>query len=829
MMFSFVSVCRADTATTCKAAMVSLVKHLNSVHDQSLSYERLTFDNDELFSEWLRQTEREVPCLFYKQQWLKRVRYEYRSYRCNRSRVTRQKRNVIGSRRRKLKVQGHVYAGFTCPAHIRRYKMANGVNQVHYQSKHFCFSDRLKQLGYLRLPKQDRDWFAAKLTQKIPACIILKQARLNVNNQPTRQHVATIKDLTNIANALGIAKEGRRHAQDTISVDALVRSYNSPDSSPFILYKRQGELLIELGPQDVHVGTLNERDFVLAYMDEYQCEMLRLYGTGNMSVVCVDSTHGTNGYDFHLTTVMVLDSNRQGLPVAFLFSTKETEEVLELFFRAIRVRSGVIVTNSFMSDMAPQSYNSWERVMGPSKHRLYCAWHVDKAFRENTQKRIKDNDARINTYVLVRQLMTEHELATFEKAAPLLLSELRNNESTNEFARYFESNYLSCAQSWAYCYRRYCGINTNMALERYHREYKYKYQDGKRNKRLDNAVQALLDMVTDRKWDRLVSLAKGKYTKKLATLRDRHQRCLEVDLDQCQEIMANKEWVVQAKAPKDELVLHTVTRCDQSQRCQQSCNLRCSDCNACLHDYFCSCQDNCVRLNMCKHIHLVCMKFQPVLENQNDADDEMPALIIAATDSSSRQTEVDALMGDLSRSTSVSTDLNRNRDIAKDLTSGLMRLIETEEDNDVMLSIIETLRSMQPCIHAIKTSKTLPLMVPTEVHRPEPANKNIAHQRRFLSIKKKAAKQHLVSYYMKDGLQFKPELIFIIIFIRAICGRLLDALADPSADTPTTIFPAIRPRFNYLDSPVATGFISAWLLIEGGYYSPAIILSAIIL
>ena len=32
--------------------------------------------------------------------------------------------------------------------------------------------------------------------------------------------------------------------------------------------------------------------------------------------VCIDSTHGTTGYDFLLTTVMVTDECGEGLPVA---------------------------------------------------------------------------------------------------------------------------------------------------------------------------------------------------------------------------------------------------------------------------------------------------------------------------------------------------------------------------------------------------------------------------------------------------------------------------------------------------------------------------------
>jgi hypothetical protein len=41
-----------------KTRMSSLIKHLNEAHDQDLSHEHLTFETDELFNEWLWETER---------------------------------------------------------------------------------------------------------------------------------------------------------------------------------------------------------------------------------------------------------------------------------------------------------------------------------------------------------------------------------------------------------------------------------------------------------------------------------------------------------------------------------------------------------------------------------------------------------------------------------------------------------------------------------------------------------------------------------------------------------------------------------------------------
>ena len=45
--------------------------------------------------------------------------------------------------------------------------------------------------------------------------------------------------------------------------------------------------------------------------------MLKTNRNAEISVVCTDSTHGTNSYDFHLSIVMVLDSQRQGFPFVF--------------------------------------------------------------------------------------------------------------------------------------------------------------------------------------------------------------------------------------------------------------------------------------------------------------------------------------------------------------------------------------------------------------------------------------------------------------------------------------------------------------------------------
>ena len=237
-------------------------------------------------------------------------------------------------RKRYVKIQGLSYSGSTCPAHLKRKKLQSGASEVKYLAKHFCHTNKLKHLGHLPFNEEDRKWFAGKLSLGVPAAVIIRQARLNYGRQLTRSFLVTRQDLGNIAVSFGIARPERRHSNDSTSIEAFVCSLSSSHDCPIILYKRESDSHIHIGPTDANADGLIPDEFLLGYMDTSQCEMLKLHGVGERSVVCCDSTHGTNQYRYIMTTVMVMDDNRQGFPVAFLFSKKETEPVLEIVFQS---------------------------------------------------------------------------------------------------------------------------------------------------------------------------------------------------------------------------------------------------------------------------------------------------------------------------------------------------------------------------------------------------------------------------------------------------------------------------------------------------------------
>ncbi len=208
--------------------------------------------------------------------------------------------------------------------------------------------------------------------------------------------------------------------------------------------------------------------------------MLQQFGSKG---VCVDSTHGTTGYDFNLTTLMIIDEFGSGFPVAWCLSNHEDTTFMTVFFNVIKLNCGQIMANWFMSDIANQYYNAWVGVMNHHPKKLLCTWHVDEAWRENIREKVKDAEVGAEVYKMLCAVFEETSEATFSDLLNKMLSYLQDDEKTASFHKYFLSDWVPRAQEWAFCYRCALGINTNMYVEAFHRAFKHNYLKGKFNKR----------------------------------------------------------------------------------------------------------------------------------------------------------------------------------------------------------------------------------------------------------------------------------------------------------------------------------------------------------
>ncbi|GFU90973.1 uncharacterized protein TNCV_4923041 [Trichonephila clavipes] len=249
---------------------------------------------------------------------------------------------------RHLKTQGSNKIDGYC---ILRYEIKVFVSETGACSIKF-FKTHLghrNDIGHLSLTDFERQHIATKIASKITFDEILDEIRDSVTDSKLeRIHLLTKKDLYNIENCFNIGSNVIKHKDDGTSVDAWVNEIESKNYSCILFYKPQG-VTSAMHPE------LKSDDFVLIIMNDAQCEMLKKY----VSHICIDGTHGTNGYDFELITLLILDVVRQGFPCSFFISNRTDHFVLEIFFAKIKEKVGEICPTVCMSDMAESFFNAW--------------------------------------------------------------------------------------------------------------------------------------------------------------------------------------------------------------------------------------------------------------------------------------------------------------------------------------------------------------------------------------------------------------------------------------------------------------------------------------
>ncbi|KAJ8971401.1 hypothetical protein NQ314_000725 [Rhamnusium bicolor] len=234
---------------------------------------------------------------------------------------------------------------------------------------------------------------------------ILGEIRDNIGNQLKRVDLITKQDLQNVKRSFKIdMQEGVRNKDDATSVHLCIEELQKSEFNSVLLYKREGDIL-ESFP-------LEENDFCLIIMSQYQQHMLVKYGN---NIIAVDETHGLNNYDFKLTTLMVVDNFNEGFPGAFMFTNRKDTLIHQIFFEVIESKVGnKISPNTFMSDITRVFYQAWSSVMGVVPFQLYCTWHIDCAWRNNLNK-IPNIEKRKEVYKTLKVLHQNIDETSFRK------------------------------------------------------------------------------------------------------------------------------------------------------------------------------------------------------------------------------------------------------------------------------------------------------------------------------------------------------------------------------------------------------------------------------
>ncbi|GFY59058.1 MULE domain-containing protein [Trichonephila inaurata madagascariensis] len=296
------------------------------------------------------------------------------NYHCCRSGTYKPKGKSLNN----LKSQGSAKIGISCQAVIKVRQSTENV-VVQYFPKH---QNHEIQLEHLRLSESDRTAITGRLKGGVSEKIFLQDIREEITVDSGRKMLIEKKDIHNIKRYFNINGYVKRHEVDAVSVKLWAQEMKNNGENCTVFFKEQGQLGNDY--------CLKDEDFVLVIMTDFQKEMITKYGKDK---ICTDGTHGLSSYDFNLYSVLVVDEHKNGIPVAFCFSNRSSEDVFKIYFSAIKNTVGKIETTTFMTDDDPAFYNAWSYVMGTVKNVLLCAWHVTRNWHQNLNK-IKNHEKR---------------------------------------------------------------------------------------------------------------------------------------------------------------------------------------------------------------------------------------------------------------------------------------------------------------------------------------------------------------------------------------------------------------------------------------------------
>ena len=156
-------------------------------------------------------------------------------------------------------------------------------------------------------------------------------------------------------------------------------------------------------------------------------------------------------------------------------------------------------------------------------------------------------------------------------------------------------------KQWAPCYRSSTTVNTNMALESFHRVLKVCYLQKKQNRRIDYLLHILLKISRDKVFDRIQKTQKGKISHQISEINKRHRTAQSMDPASCIISRNEASWRIKPESTSQQQYY----RVEKVSNNTCSCKVRCNKCNICICSYSCTCMDYLIHATICKHIHLV--------------------------------------------------------------------------------------------------------------------------------------------------------------------------------------------------------------------------------
>ena len=416
--------------------------------------------------------------------------------------------------------------------------------------------------------------------------------------------------------------------------------------------------------------------------------------------------------------------------LAWCLANHETEEFLKIFFKNIKLQVGCITPQWFMSDIAPQFYEAFCSVNKYRPRKLICTWHVDKAWKEELRKKIKNTEVEAGVYKLLRTVLEQTDEKLFDAHLSSLVTRLQSSV-TDEFRNYFLKYWVNNKREWGYCFRVGDGINTNMFVEAFHKTFKYNYLKGKFNKRVDTVLVNLLKFSRDKTFGRLIKLTKGKSTQRKRMLHERHLASMKLPFNYV-TLKEDDSYNIKSEDGKREYTTIKVRDTCVNKECQ----MKCFECGICAHTFNCSCPDFLLNSVSCKHMHL--LKRYLLANNKRvkeEEKDELPQNVTYDQDETYLSQQISTAIASLEKPKEIST-FDQIKQKAKGVALTLLQRIEScsNLDEEALVHLQKQMSSSLNTFDAMCKHKHVPVMKQTINI---PSHKNIIPQNNFYSTKKK--------------------------------------------------------------------------------------------
>ncbi|XP_065666935.1 uncharacterized protein LOC124808867 [Hydra vulgaris] len=296
----------------------------------------------------------------------------------------------MSSGKRQIQSSGTRKIEKNCTATIKVFKKLNGIVTARVCYSHYGHRNKVQ---HIFLTSTQKKVIAGKLHIGISKARILDEIRDEMGCFYSRLHLTQRKDLNNLEKAFNISSV-QLHANDQDSVRLWLKEWELKGNNPVLYYKLQGEA----DPSN----TFKHEDFVVIIQTEHQKKMIQQFGKHG---VCIDSTHGTNAYDFLLTTILVIHELGKGQPAGWCIANSDSFSFLKLFFLKLKESFGDVCPIWTMSDMASQYYEAFCAAYSCFPLKFWCTWHVDKAWRIELHKKIQNLEIEADIYKRLRFIL----------------------------------------------------------------------------------------------------------------------------------------------------------------------------------------------------------------------------------------------------------------------------------------------------------------------------------------------------------------------------------------------------------------------------------------